>query len=335
MLALAGLVLLGAALVEGNRSSWVFLGLVGFFAAWGAQAIDAYRRAVELGVRRGGAIQLLALAPAVIAAFTGFWLVGGGSASPAATLQRYVAVWRQGQADQANELFVSPPGGAALAARWKRDETYLRNRLVELGARLGPGSALDPDRPLDSLVFELVTTRETRSGGGTEGETAEAAVEFVRPVTVRDSFFGLFPTASQRTVVLEQVGLVRLRTVRFVPALGPASLVWRVESVEFGATSRPPAPSEVGSARVRMVDNSVGKVLVSGVSPLPVMHLVKVDRGGTQDEPDPSDLAVQRPGLAAPGDGSSHGRRVRPPAWHLVRRDSRAGAAARYPRHPD
>ncbi len=252
VLGLAGLALLGAALVEGERSSWVFLALVGFFSAWGAQAIDAYRRAVELGARRGGAIQLLALAPAAIVAFTGFWLVGGAGASPAATLQRYVAAWRDGRPEEANTLFLSPPGSNALAARWKRDETYLRNRLVELAARLGPGSALDPQRPLDSLVFELAATTPARQGGGTEGETAEAVVEFVRPVTVRDSFFGLFPTASQRIVVLEQVGRVRLRTARFVPALGPSSLVWRLESVELGApgagaAGRAPDQSGVGS----------------------------------------------------------------------------------------
>jgi hypothetical protein len=236
LLALAGLAVLAASLVEGDRSSWVFLALALFFAVWGGQAIDAYRRAVELGARRGGAIQVLALAPVAIVAFTGFWLVAAGGASPAATLQRYVAAWRDGRADEANRLFLSPPGASTLAERWKRDEAFLRSRLIELAARLGPGTTLDPERPLDSLVFEFAAPppQAAGEGAGAESESTEAVVEFVRPVTVRDSFFGLFPTASQRIVVLERVGRVRLRTARLAPSIGPSSLVWRLESVELG-----------------------------------------------------------------------------------------------------
>ena len=253
VLALAGLAVLGAALGEGIGSSWVFLGLVAFFAGWGGQAIDAYRRAVELGARRGGAIQLLALAPAAIVAFSGFWLVAAGGATPAATLQRYVAAWRGGRPDEANRLFLSPPGSSVLAERWKRDESYLRNRLVELTATLGPGSALDPERPLESLVFEFTAPRGAqRNGGRDEGETAEAVVEFVRPVTVRDSFFGLFPTASQRIVVLERVGRVRLRTTRSRPPVGPSSVVWRLESVDLGPAGSAAPPVTRGEGEVRM-----------------------------------------------------------------------------------
>jgi hypothetical protein len=95
--AVAGLVALGAALLEGDRDIAVFLALMAYLAVWAAQAVDAHRRAVLLGSPNEGAIQILVLAPVAIAAFTLFWLVAGSGGTPAAVLQRYVSAWRQDQ----------------------------------------------------------------------------------------------------------------------------------------------------------------------------------------------------------------------------------------------
>ena len=246
---MAGVVVLGTALGEGEASTWVFLGLAAFFAVWGAQAVDAYRRAVERGSRAGGAIQILALAPALVVVFTGFWLLAASAASPSATLQRYVAAWRDGRVDDANRLFVTPPGRHALAQRWQQDEAYLRARLAQLVGRLGPGSGLRLGRPLDNLAFELVPPA-TRPRAGV-GQRAEATADIVRQVTVPGSFFGLFPTASQRSLSVERVGRVRLAEIaEAAPPIGLPSAAWKLEAVEVGGSvSKAEVAGTPGSAR--------------------------------------------------------------------------------------
>ena len=201
---------------------------MGFFAAWGWQAVDAYRRAVAAGGSPGGAIQTLWLAPLALVAFTLFWLRAGGGASPSATLRGYVAAWRAGHPDVAATLFVAPRDPASVADEWTRDAAYLEGRLRALEAR-GETLPRGEVRPLDRLVFELVDdgTRPSASG------TAIAVVEFVRPETVSGSFFGLFPTASQRSVVVERVGEVRLRVVDGEAFAGLRDGVWRIESVDL------------------------------------------------------------------------------------------------------
>jgi hypothetical protein len=226
-----------------DSAGWAFLGLVSFFTAWGGQAIMAYRRAVELGGRPGGAEAMLGLAPVAVVAFTAFWLVAGSLGSPAATLQRYVSAWRSDRPDLAAALFDAPREPVALAEQWESDEGYLRGRLLELAASLGLGSGLDPERPFAPLVVRFPDSvgPAGEPAAVEAGEEAQAVVEIVRRESVRGSFFGLVPTASQRIVTVEQVGQARLVAVAG-PGLAPLpeTLVWRLESVCFGSASCPP-----------------------------------------------------------------------------------------------
>ena len=119
-----------------------------FFAVWATQAIDAHRRAVEDGATQGGAILLLALLPVAIVVFTGFWLVGGASATPAATLERFVGAWRGDQPAAGDRLLLEPAGPGALAVEWRREDAIIHDRILVLAATLGPRSGLQPARPL-------------------------------------------------------------------------------------------------------------------------------------------------------------------------------------------
>lgn len=236
--ALAALVVVGAALLEGSRAELVFLGIVGFLAAWGGQAIGAYREAVARGARPGGAIAILALAPVAAGALTGFWLLAGTAGSPSALLERYVSAWREGRTEQASTLFLDPAHASALAERWSLEEAYIRARLAALAARYGPTGGLDPAQPFANLTF--VSVGPADPGGGRlparpAVSVARFEVRLFRRVPVRGTFFG-FPTASQRSETLEQVGTATLRSVVVPPPLGigPPSPVWRIESFSIG-----------------------------------------------------------------------------------------------------
>jgi hypothetical protein len=237
-MATAGLLITVLVLSATDAAGWAFLGLVAFFTAWGGQAILAYRRAVELGGRPGGAEAMLALAPVAVVVFTAFWLVAGSLGSPAATLQRYVSAWRSDRPDLAATLFDAPREPAALAEQWSSDEGYLRGRLLELAASLEPGSGLDPERPFAPLVVRFPDSVGPAGEPAAieAGEEARAVIEIVRRESVRGSFFGLVPTASQRIVTVEQVGQARL-VAAAGPGLAPLpeALVWRLESVCFGS----------------------------------------------------------------------------------------------------
>ena len=233
-----GLVTLGAT----NAAGWLFIGLVAFFAAWGAQAVAAYRRAVALGGRPGGAVGILGLAPAAVIVFTGYWLLAGSAGSPAATLQRYVSAWRDDRPELAAALFQAPREPAAVKLEWRAQEAYLRSRLLELTATLGPASGLDPDRPFAALVFDFPEAAGPSGeppGPLRPGTTSRAVVEIIRRETVRESFFGLVPTAAQRTVIVERIGEVVLRAESPLTAVSGA-LVWELESVCLGPEGCPP-----------------------------------------------------------------------------------------------
>jgi hypothetical protein len=234
--AVAGLVALGAALLEGDRDIAVFLALMAYLAVWAAQAVDAHRRAVLLGSPNEGAIQILVLAPVAIAAFTLFWLVAGSGGTPAAVLQRYVSAWRQDQAVAARELFETPPAAPELDARWSTQADYLAARLTALRGSLGTASGIDPAQPWTSLLFRPEVTPAGREATA-PGAEAVIGIDVVRQVTVPGSFFGLFPTASQESRPVERIGAVRLRAVPREPVLGVAGgIVWRIVSVDVPAT---------------------------------------------------------------------------------------------------
>jgi hypothetical protein len=271
----AALALLGVGLVprsQGTLADVVFCALVLFFVAWAGQAVDAYQRAVERvapaaagesGVRiqsagfpasaaRPGAdvaapdppgpaaraplLVLLLVVPATVV-FTVFWLIGGGAASPTAALQQYVADWRDGDAARAYEHVVTGDGPAALRESWAKDATFIDGRIRALAAQYGPASGLDAERPFASLGFTLEPGVAGDVTGDAGGDTATAAIDIVRQATVHESFLGLFPAASQRSVPVERVGTIRLRLVE-LPApfgVGPPDRAWRVERVSLTA----------------------------------------------------------------------------------------------------
>ena len=232
--AIALVLLAGAGLprLGGDATGAIYLALVLFFAAWATQAIDAHRRAVEGGAAGGGAILLLALLPVAVVVFTGFWLVGGASATPAATLERFVGAWRDDQPADGERLLLEPAGPAALSVEWRRADAIIHDRIVVLATTLGVGPGLHPDDPFADLEFRLVDRAD-----GDPGERAVAEVLIVRQVVARSSFLGLFPTAVQDTQVLERLGEVRLRAVRLdlsgTISAWPPTRVWRVESLEL------------------------------------------------------------------------------------------------------
>lgn len=213
---------------EGSQSIGVFIFLVVFIALWGAQAVAAHRRALALGGKPGGAIQLLALVPAVILAVTGFWFVGGTSGSPAATLQRYVSAWQEGRPDRARDLFVTPSDNAAVAAGFRAGDEALHKRLEELRAALGPDSGIDPSNPFSSLAFDYAPGDGPRHGAA----SASIEVQIVRRVSVPTTLFGLFPAATQESVPVARFAHVILREVpgKALPGLGALDRVWRIES---------------------------------------------------------------------------------------------------------
>ena len=230
--ALALLAGVGLPRLGGDAAGGVFLALVLFFTAWAAQAVDAHRRAIEAGARPGGAARLLMLLPVAVVVFTGFWLGGGSSATPAATLERFVGAWRDDLPEAGDRLFVDPPGPAMVEAQWERANAIIHDRIVLLAASLGPTSGLHPDDPFADLEFRLVPAAD-----GVPGERAVAEVLVVRQVVGRSSFLGLFPTAVQETEVLERLGEVRLGAVRVelsgTLSAWPPTREWRVESLRI------------------------------------------------------------------------------------------------------
>lgn len=236
LLGVVALAFLAAGLLEGTRSDFVFLALAAFFAIWGAQAIDAHREAIARGAEPGGAIGLLALAPVVVVVMTGFWLVAGSAGSPTAALQRYATAWRSGRADVAGPLFLPPRDPAAVAAQWATDGAYVRSRLQALaGAR---HRTIDPNEPFASFVFEPAAAVPGGVGTGGDAENVTSAtfeVQVVERRPVRGDFFG-FPTASQRTELVERLGRITLRSVVLPPpfGIGPGDAVWRVASLAIG-----------------------------------------------------------------------------------------------------
>lgn len=229
--ALAVIAVAYLALAEGSRWLLVFVLLVAALAVWGAQAVDAYREAVRRGGRPGGAIQLLALMPVVILSTTGLLLVGGGSATPAATVQRYVSAWQADRPDAATGLFVQPPDADLLRASWRGEGGSMAERLKELLGVYGPSSQIDPTQPFANLRFAY-------PGGTNDSDSAEGAeieIVAVRAVTVDTQLFGIFPVASQQTVSAERLGTIRLRRVPVDRLLGFVDRVWRIETVEWSA----------------------------------------------------------------------------------------------------
>ena len=111
----AGWALLAAEVIAALLVAWLTIGLasssaylvpylagVAFLAAWAWQAIAAYRAArarqpeITDAPERSPAAAIGWLSLPLLAWGAGFWLIGAGAATPAATLDRFVAAWTDG-----------------------------------------------------------------------------------------------------------------------------------------------------------------------------------------------------------------------------------------------
>lgn len=230
VLAVAGLAVLAALLIEGTRWLAVLIALVIFVTAWLGQAVDAHRRAIAAGGAPGGEVQIAALLPLVVVLVGGFWLVGGDLASPGATLQRYVSAWQAEKPDRAVGLLDEPVDATALGIEWRRQREQLRLLVADAALRHGSQAGLDPRLPFNSLRFE----EQFRERGGGR---AVVAIDLVRRERYETELFGIIPTAAQRTVLVRRLGTVVLRAEpAAVPAWLPAGLasparVWVIDEL--------------------------------------------------------------------------------------------------------
>jgi hypothetical protein len=229
---MAALLLVGPALIQGSRWMVLFPALLLIVLAWVGQAIHAHQRAVQLGGTRGGELQIAWLLPLIVVAVTAFWLVGGQHASPAATLQQYVAAWRADRPATATRLFRERVSQDRLDGAWEQHERYLAGRVAQAAATFGSFSGLDASQPFNGLRFVEVAEERTQ-------DVAVFAIEITRRQRIETTLFGILPTATQETVVVERVGLVRVGAHETPPPpwlpsgeLLP-SRMWLLEDVEL------------------------------------------------------------------------------------------------------
>jgi len=195
------------------------------------QAVTAQRRALELGARPGGELQVAVLLPVLVVLVTGFWLAGGDHGSAAATLREYVAAWRNGQPAIAASLFTQPTDPQLLGAVWTDQRDLLARRVAQAAARFGTASGIDADRPFNSL-------RLTEQPDASNGDSVVVAVEIIRRQRVETMLLDIIPTAQQETVVVERLGQIRLRAVPapppgWWPDRRPIAREWRIDAVEL------------------------------------------------------------------------------------------------------
>jgi hypothetical protein len=231
-LAICGLVVLAALMIEGTRWLAVLIALVGFVLLWLGQALHAHYLAQRGGATGGGEIQVVALLPVLVVLLGGFWLVGGALGSPGATLQQYVSAWQNGNPAGAAQLFHVPADSAALTATWQAQRQYLAALVDDAARQYGSQAGLDPALPFNSLRFEELPGQR---GGG----RAVVAIDLVRRERFETELFGFIPTAAQRTVLVRRLGLVRLhaeaaRTPWWLPAgMANPSRVWQIDEVQL------------------------------------------------------------------------------------------------------
>jgi hypothetical protein len=248
LLACESVALLGYALVaipyaRGTSSGLVFIAGAAFVAVWAGQALHAERRArrrlapFAVAGSAGAAVELLWLAPIVVAGATAFWSLAGPATSPDDLLADYVDLWRTGRSAEASALFAVPPDPAGLDAAWQRQSARLTNEAIRAAAQAGATGGIDATDPWASVRWNAAertptsAVAEPANGGGRFA--AEATV--VRRETARDSFLGLVPTTTERLVPVDDLGTIRLRTVELPGPLpgAPPVVAWRIEAVQL------------------------------------------------------------------------------------------------------
>jgi hypothetical protein len=230
-LAIGALAVLAALLADGNRWIAVFPALAALIALWLGQAMHAHRLATRRGSPPGGEFQVVVLLPVIVVLLSGFWMVGGGRSSPAATLQNYVAAWQAGRAEVAVDLFEQPADPTTLDAQWRSQRSRIDELIAAAAARYGSGSGIDPARPFNSLRFEQLPSSDA-------ARTAIVTVDLVRQRSIETTLFGIIPTATQQTVRVERLALVELvarpaPVPAWLPINASPSLVWLIAELDF------------------------------------------------------------------------------------------------------
>ena len=105
---------------------------------------------------------------------------------------------------------------AEIDAMWAAQTEYLEQQVLAAYAEYGPLSGIDPEQPFNSLRF---TEQEP-----TAADVSTVAVEIVRRQRVESLLLGFIPTATQETVVVEQIGTIDLRSLPDPPPTWLAGL---------------------------------------------------------------------------------------------------------------
>jgi hypothetical protein len=228
---LGGLASFAPTASSGTNAPLVFLAGAIILAMWAGIAIHGHRvaarrRAVlDLPASDASGIDLLWLAPFIVAFSTVFWSSAGRLGDPGLVLSDYVADWRAGRVDPAAGRFATPPATTSTVTDvWESQLANLRNDLVRLAALSGPGSGIEPADPLGSVQW---TARDDVEPG-----TFVADIEVVRRESVRTQLFGLLPSTTQRLVTLEKLGSAELRQVDLPGQFGGHG--WQIVRVEVG-----------------------------------------------------------------------------------------------------
>jgi hypothetical protein len=246
-IAFVGFWLLVMPYAHGTSSGGVFVLGALLMVAWAAQALHADRTASRRALvftgatQPSAAVELLWLAPLVVAGATAFWALAGPATSADSLLADYVDAWRSGRAAEAARFFVVPPDPDALAAAWRRQSARLTNEAIRASVSSGGGSGIDPAEPWSAVRWDVpessAASSSASSASAPGAEPARSVIDavLVARQTVRDSFFGLVPTTSQRLVPVASLGTVRLRTVQLPGSLpgAPPVVIWRIAEVQF------------------------------------------------------------------------------------------------------
>jgi hypothetical protein len=174
-----------------------FLAGMAFVVAWAWQAVDAYRSAhAMLPARpptpeRSPAAAIGWLSLPLLVWGTGFWLIGAGSATPAAVLDRFVTAWSGDELDERWPDVVVEEAAAAASALGSGADRFrnIRITIVERGPERAtavaqaihferrdssflwvlPGSRLVPVADELLLTLDLASTAVELPGGGDIG----------------------------------------------------------------------------------------------------------------------------------------------------------------------
>ena len=190
--ALAGLVVLALTLGSGTLDLIPFVAGLLFIAAWAAQAVHAYLGArapaeEEAPTGRTPAAAIAWLTLPLLAWSSGYWLVAGEAASPAAVTDRFVADWT---GDRLTDASWSP------AVRRAGDRAH--DRLVDLCAdgRLPEGCEAGGSELFRGVRWRIVEE---------DGMEARAIGEIVAYEQRRTTFLGVFSGSETVPVPLDEL----------------------------------------------------------------------------------------------------------------------------------